>query len=119
MEATAATSPLSLGSIVQLTFSLALIIALIFAVSWVLKRLRLANPRGRGDIAVLAELGVGPRDRVVLLGVGDAQLLIGVGASGIVALSPLTSPIVLPPPATAPAFADKLRDLMQRPGGPA
>ena len=45
-------SPLSVGSLTQLTLSLIAIVALIFAISWALKRLKLAGPRGSGEIAV-------------------------------------------------------------------
>jgi flagellar protein FliO/FliZ len=109
-------SPLSVGSLTQLTLSLIAIVALIFAISWALKRLKLAGPRGAGEIAVLDELSVGPRERIVLVRVGESQVLVGVGASGVVPLTPLTAPIVLKGGAAPPAFAERLRDLMKRPG---
>ncbi len=111
-------SPLSVSSLAQLTFSLLAILALIFAVAWLLKRLKLATPRGSNDIAVLQEMSVGPRERIALIRVGNAQVLIGITPSGITALQPLTVPIVFEPRAVStPAFAQKLRDLMQRSGG--
>jgi flagellar protein FliO/FliZ len=109
-------SPLSVGSLTQLTFSLLAIVALIIVISWALKRLKLAGPRGSGEIAVIDELSVGPRDRIVLIRVGESQVLVGIGASGPVALTPLAAPIVLKG-ARAPPFAERLRDLMQRPSG--
>src|SRR5882724_10980946 len=113
-------SPLSVGSLTQLTLSLMAIVALILAISWALKRLKLAGPRGSGEMAVLDQLSVGPRDRIVLIRVGESQLLVGVGASGLVPLTPLATPIALKGGATpTPAFAERLRDLMKRPGGSA
>jgi flagellar protein FliO/FliZ len=112
-------SPLSVGSLAQLTLSLMAIVALILAISWALKRLKLARPRGSGEIAVIDELSVGPRDRIVLIRVGESQVLVGVGAAGLVPLTPLTVPITLKAAAAAPAFADRMRDLMKRPGSPA
>ncbi|MEP6884405.1 MAG: flagellar biosynthetic protein FliO [Gammaproteobacteria bacterium] len=105
----------------QLTLSLMAIVAVILAISWVLKRLKLAGPRGSGEISVIDELSLGPRDRIVLLRVGESQLLVGVGASGLVPLTPLAAPIVLKggAPAAAPAFAVRMRELMRRPGGAA
>ena len=114
-----AASPLSVGSLTQLTLSLIAIVALIIAISWALKRLKLAGPRGSGEIAVIDELGLGPRERIVLIRVGESQLLVGVGAAGIVPLTPLTVPIVLQPATRAPLFAERLRDMMKRPGGSA
>ncbi len=110
-------SPLSVGSVAQLTLSLAAIVAMIFAVSWIVKRLKLGTPRGRGDIAVIDQLALGPRERLVLVRVGDAQVLVGVGAGGVVGLSPLDKPIAIKGATEGPAFADRLRELMKRPGG--
>jgi flagellar protein FliO/FliZ len=110
-------APLSVSSLAQLTLSLLAIVALIFAVAWLLKRLKLATPRSSGDIAVLQEISVGPRERVALIRVGDAQVLIGISPGGITTLTPLVTPIVLNPAAPAAgAFAERLRDLMKRPG---
>jgi len=109
-------SPLSVGSMAQLTLSLIAIVALILAISWMMKRLKLAGPRGTGEIAVIDQVSVGPRERIVLVRVGESQVLIGIGASGVVPLTPLTAPIVLKGGPQAPAFAERLRDFMKRPG---
>jgi flagellar protein FliO/FliZ len=111
-------SPLSVGSLTQLTLSLIAIVALIFALGWVLKRFKLTAPRGSLDSEVLDQLALGPRERIVLLRIGDAQVLVGVGASGIVALTPLSTPVALKAAVPSPAFAERLRDMMKRPGGP-
>jgi flagellar protein FliO/FliZ len=110
-------SPLSVGSLTQLTLSLIAIVALIFALSWVLKRFKLTAPRGSLDSEVLDQLALGPRERIVLLRIGDAQVLVGVGAGGIVPLTPLSKPVALKAAVPSPAFAERLRDMMKRPGG--
>jgi flagellar protein FliO/FliZ len=112
-------SPLSVGSLTQLTLSLFAIVALILAISWALKRLKLSGPRrSSGDISVLDELSLSPRDRIMLIRVGDSQVLVGIGASGLVSLSPLTAPIAMKNPAQTQGFAERLREMMKRPGGP-
>jgi flagellar protein FliO/FliZ len=111
-------SPLSVGSLTQLTLSLVAIVGLILLISWALKRLRLAGPRGSGEIAVLDELSVGPRERIVLVRVGESQVLVGIGAAGMVPLTPLAVPIVIKGGNAAPVFAERLREMMKRPGGP-
>lgn len=113
----AAPSPVSVSSLAQLTLSLMVIVGLIFLLGWVMKRLKLAGPRGRGDIAVIDELALGPRERIVLVRVGDAQVLVGVG--GVVSLTPLVSQIAVKGgPAPASPFAERLRDFMKRSGSP-
>jgi flagellar protein FliO/FliZ len=109
-------SPVSVGSVAQLALSLAAIIALILAVSWVLKRLKLGTVRGRGEIAVIDQLSLGPRERIVLVRVGESQVLVGVSAGGLVGLTPLAAPIAINTPPDAAAFADRLREFMKRPG---
>jgi flagellar protein FliO/FliZ len=111
-------SPLSVGSLTQLTLSLAAIVALIFAISWALKRFKLAGPRGRGEIVVIDELALGARERIMLIRVGESQVLVGVGTAGVVSLTPLATPIAVRSAGAAPAFADRLRDFMTRSGSP-
>lgn len=115
-----AASPLSIGSLVQATFSLALVLAAILGVAWVLKRARLAPRGGRGTIGVIDQLAIGPRERVMLLRVGEAQLLLGVGPSGIVGLAPLANPLTVDSPAApSPPFAERLREFLGRNAGSA
>jgi flagellar protein FliO/FliZ len=108
-------SPLSIASVAQLALSLAAIVALILAVSWVLKRLKLGVTRSRGDIVVIDQLALGPRERIVLLQVGGSQVLVGVGSGGVVGLTPLATPIEIRSAPAGPAFAERLRELMRRP----
>jgi flagellar protein FliO/FliZ len=109
-------SPLSVGSMAQLTLSLIAIVVLIVVIGWALKRLKLAGPRGSGEIAIIDQLSVGPRERIVLVRVGESQVLVGIGAQGLVPLTPLAAPIALKGAVPAPPFAERLRDLMRRPG---
>jgi flagellar protein FliO/FliZ len=111
-------SPLSVGSLTQLTLSLVAIVALILVIGWAMKRFKLAAPRGSADSSVLEELKVGPRERIVLIRIGDAQVLIGIGANGVVPLTPLAAPIALKTLPAAPAFAERMRELMKRSGTP-
>jgi flagellar protein FliO/FliZ len=112
-------SPLSVGSLAQLTLSLLAIVALIFAISWVLKRFKVALPRGSADMAIIDQVSIGPRERIALVRVGEHQVLVGIGAGGIVPLTPLSNPISLRAAASAAPFAERLREMMKRPGGAA
>jgi flagellar protein FliO/FliZ len=111
-------SPLNAGSLAQLTLSLLAILGLIFALSWLMRRLKFSGSHAAGDMAVLDSVSVGPRERIALIRVGDAQVLVGISAAGIVALTPLSQPIGIAPAARPIAFADRLREMMKRPGAP-
>jgi flagellar protein FliO/FliZ len=111
-------SPLTAASLAQLTLSLIAVVALIVGLSWALKRLRVGAPKGRGTIAVLDQLALGPRERIVLVRVGDSQVLLGVASGSVVSLTPLAAPIAVVGAASGPAFADRLREFMKRPERP-
>lgn len=103
----------SLGSVV---LSLALVLALIFALGWALRRLQFARSGGDRLLGVLAQLPLGPRDRIVLLRVGDRQALVGVSPAGIRPLQLLEREIAVPAEAAtaAPEFASRLRELIDK-----
>jgi flagellar protein FliO/FliZ len=110
------------GSLAQLTLSLLVVVGLIFAAAWLLKRLKLAGPRagtGTGTLAVIDQLVLGPRERIVLVRVGEGQVLLGIGAGGLVPLTPLATPIACETSGAGASisFAERLREFVKRPGG--
>jgi flagellar protein FliO/FliZ len=115
MNAAPATA-LPAGSLLQLTLSLTLVVALIFVVTWLVKRFNLATPRASRTMSVIDEIALTPRERVVLVQVGNAQVLVGVGVNGLTALAPLATPIEVPPTTGGTSFAERLREFMHRPG---
>lgn len=75
-----------LATLVKLLLSLALIVVLIVALGWYARRLQgFTAGKGGTSLQVLAATPVGAKERVVLLRVGNEQLLLGV-APGSVAL---------------------------------
>jgi flagellar protein FliO/FliZ len=119
LAATAPATPASpAAGMVQVLFSLAFILAVIVALAWLATRLRLTPRTASSALQVLADVPVGPKERVVLLKVGDAQALVGVGADGVRSLRLLESSIDVPAGESAPnAFADRLKQLMTPPTG--
>ena len=114
-----ATSPDLGGSLLQLGFGFAAVLALLFASLWLLKRLSAPRGQAGGLMKVISSLAVGPRERVVLMEVGDQWLLVGVGPGHISKLGELPRQAL--PPATgnpaAPEFAAWLkRAIERRPG---
>ena len=116
MTGLTAAAPTATGSLASVGSSLLLIVGLIIALAWLVKKFRVVAPRGSGDFTVEGHLSLGPRERIFLVRVGDAQVLVGVGAAGMVALTPLAKPIELQKPVTAPDFASRLREFMTRDG---
>jgi len=90
------------------------VLALIVGLAWLLKRLPGSGLRNTDQLRVLTSLAVGQRERVVVVQVGQQQLLLGVTAHSITALHTLSQPLSPPAAATAsgapplPAFAQLL-----------
>ena len=73
------------GSLMQMLFGLAVVIALLLACLWVIRRL--ATPRGSAAaIKVLGAAAVGPRERVVLVRLGEQVLVLGVAPGSVTKL---------------------------------
>ena len=105
-------APAGAGSIGGALFALALVIGLILALAWLARRMPGFGGGARANPAlrVVGSLPLGPRERVVVVAVGQTQLLLGVGAGGTRTLHALEAP--LPEPSAAakgtPAFAQLL-----------
>lgn len=72
--------------ITQIAGALALIVALVVGLGWLVKKLNHGGFSGNGDIRIVASTFLGPKEKVLLLEVKDRQVLIGVNAGGITAL---------------------------------
>ena len=76
--------PAPVSGLAQVTFSLALVLAAVFAAAWLLKRVRGFNGARQDEtLRIVAERAVGPRERVVLLQVGERQVLVGVANGSV------------------------------------
>lgn len=75
------------GSIVQLVLGLAVVIALLFASLWLLKRISAPRGEAAGLIRVVAGTAVGPRERVVILEVAGTWMVLGVAPGQVTALA--------------------------------
>jgi flagellar protein FliO/FliZ len=115
--ATPAAQGPGIGDLVQMALSLVLVIGFILALTWVLGRMRGLTRQSSGSLSVLAEVSVGPKERVVLVRVGESQALIGVGASGLVSLELLATPVRVEVTGLQGTFAEKLKGLMTRTEG--
>lgn len=118
--ATAAATPELGASVLQMMLGLAVVIALLFACLWVIRRL--GAPRGGGAaIKVLGAAAVGPRERVVLVELGEQVLVLGVAPGSVTRLHDMKRselPLPADAPATSPpagkAFAAWLKHATER-----
>lgn len=102
-------SPAPAGNIGGAVLALVMVIGLILALAWLAKRM--PGFRGAGGSAALrivGSLALSPRERLVVVAVGDTQLVLGVGAGGTRTLHTLSEPLPVAAPAAPPAFAQLL-----------
>lgn len=81
-------------SIVQVVLSLAFVIVLIYAAAWYIRRMQLTTAGAGQSMRVISALSVGSRERVVLVQVGEEQLLLGVAPGRVNLLRQFDSPII-------------------------
>ena len=104
-QAASTAAPVGAGGLASVTLALLVVLAAIFAVAWVARRVRGMGNRVGNAIDVLADVPLGPKERAVLLKVGAEQVLIGVAPGRVSALHVLREPVEVTKPATATAPA--------------
>lgn len=108
----AATESGATAGLVQWLFSSLLVLGLIFALAWGLKKSRLVPQMGRPDFKVLFTLPVGYKEKLMVVQAGEQQLLLGVTAQQISFLTEINPPLASGSP--APVFAQHLSRWMNK-----
>ncbi|MDB7011952.1 flagellar biosynthetic protein FliO [Escherichia coli] len=109
-------APVSSAPLLQVSGALIAIIALILAAAWLVKRLGFAPKRtGVNGLKISASASLGARERVVVVDVEDARLVLGVTAGQINLLHklPPSAPAEDMPPAD---FQSVMKNLLKRSG---
>ena len=101
------------GQLMQLVMGLLLVLGLIFALAWLLRRVQNTGTRQGQVIELISSRALGARDRLVLVQVGNEQILLGLTPGSITALHVLSKPVstATVQPAT-PEFAQRLMELL-------
>jgi flagellar protein FliO/FliZ len=70
-------------SLVPMIVALVFVLALVPVAMWLLKRLGAVQPAASAGLRVVAQLPLGPRERIVVVEAGERWLLLGVTAASI------------------------------------
>ena len=102
------------GQLTQLVLGLLLVLGLIFALAWLLRRVQQAGPRQGQVIELISSRALGARDRLVLVQVGNEQILLGLTPGRITPLHVLKEPVQVPGTAQSatPEFAKRLMEIL-------
>ena len=79
--------------IVQVLLSLLLVVGIIVLLSFLLKKINLQARTGSGAVRILTVVPLGAKDRLLLVAVGEEQLLLGASPGGVQKLHTLNKPI--------------------------
>ena len=108
-EAVPAVSPSSLFTgdyLLQVIGSFVVVILLLVGVLVLLRRFNGVSSQMSGNMRVVSSVGVGQRERVVLLQVGEEQILVGVGPGNVRKIHAFDEPVLEPSASTTPSFSD-------------
>ena len=101
----------SMPSFLPMFTSLLIVLGLFAAAVWGLRRMGIAPRAGTGPMRLVSQLALGPRERVVIVEVGERWVLLGVGASGITRLGTVAKGELPTSPQQGPAFGALLERL--------
>jgi len=62
----------------QTALALSLIVAILVGAAWLARKVSGGKKFGQGDMKIIGGVALGPRERIVLLEVGDQWLVIGI-----------------------------------------
>jgi flagellar protein FliO/FliZ len=113
-------SPVGVGGLLQIVLALAFVLGLILGLAWLLRRMGGVPQAAAGAMRVLGGVAIGQRERIVLVQVGETQLVVGVGPGQIRTLHVLDKPVAVPPTGGGPGgdFAQRLAAALHRGGKP-
>jgi flagellar protein FliO/FliZ len=111
----------SLMSLFQVLFGLGLVLAAIAGTAWLLRKFSPGQVAASGALRVVGGVAVGPKERVVLVDVGETRLVLGVAPGHISTLHEMPRPADEPVSAgfESPAgpFYARLKEMLEKRGG--
>lgn len=110
------TSPVGVGNFLHMALGLLIVIGAIFAMTWLVRRMGYMPKGIGGAMKILAGISLGQRERVVLMQVGDQQLVVGIAPGNIRTLLVLDKPISVDDQPVANeegSFAHKLQAMLK------
>lgn len=100
--------------LLNVAFSLLLIVGLILALAWLLRRFGQGNFLNQQAMKIVASMPLGTRERLLVVEVGGQQILLGVTSHQISTLHVFDEPVVDASGGTSTEFKKRLTALMNR-----
>jgi len=90
---TLTTPPVSTSALLETLLGLFVVLACIAFLAWLLRRTGRFQTTANGEMKLITSLALGPRERAVLLQVGEQQILVGVTSQHVQTLHILETPV--------------------------
>jgi flagellar protein FliO/FliZ len=119
MAETTPSPGVSAGTYVQAMLALGLIVSLLLGTAWLARKVSGGKGFGQAGMRVVGGVALGPRERIVLVEVGDTWLVVGIVPGQIRTLHTLPKGEALPEGLSAAndkPFAQWLKQIMERRG---
>jgi len=110
------TSPIGVGSFLHMAFGLLIVIGAILVMTWLIRRMGYVPGRVTGAMKILGGISLGQRERVVLMQVGEQQLVVGIAPGNIRTLLVLDKHVTVQDSSTDAgegSFAQKLQAMLK------
>jgi len=85
-------SPVSLGGMLQVLLGLGLVLAAVAGSAWLLRRFSPGQIGAGGAVKVIGGVALGPKERLVLVEIGETWLVLGVAPGQVNTLHTLAKP---------------------------
>ncbi len=113
---TLTTPPVTTSALLETLLGLFAVLACIAFLAWLLRRTGRFQTTANGEMKIITSLALGPRERAVLLQVGDQQILLGVTSQHVQTLHILETPVSTTNTKnnSNTNFAEKFQQVMQQ-----
>ncbi|MEA5444266.1 flagellar biosynthetic protein FliO [Gammaproteobacteria bacterium AB-CW1] len=100
----------------NVVFSLIVVLAVVLGVAWFMRRMPGMGGSGSAHMKVIGQMPLSTRERLMLVEVGNEQILLGVSPAGIRTLHVLGKPLESPQEQNEPSFKKRLMETLGRGG---
>jgi flagellar protein FliO/FliZ len=106
--------PNSQDQLIQVSLALAVVVALIYAIAWFIKRKQGVHGISNIPMKTLGVLPMGVKEKIILVEIGGKQILLGMTASNINTLATFDEPIIEEKSQSVGSFSQKLKDILSQ-----
>ena len=112
---TLSSSPVNPGiTLLKMTVAMVVVLGSIWVLSTLLRRFRVPSLQAKSGMSLVSSFSVGQREKLIVVQVGDEQLLLGVTSSEISKLHVLPKPLDLEGGSGSQSFKETLNAAMNR-----